>query len=231
METPVSATDATTYTDATMYGDKDESYFGVPRREIAPLLPERIDRVLEIGCGAGATVKWLRERHELRYAVGIEMAPSAARRAAANVDLVMSGNVETMALPEDNFDLILALDVLEHLVDPWEVVKRLHGILSPGGVIIASIPNIGHYSVSFPLVAQGQWNYRVDGILDRTHLRFFTRQSTLALLSCSGLTVDLLERTRYSQFPWSRTWRTRIFDRLLPRHLTDFQFLIRARFT
>ena len=60
METPVSATDATMNTDATMYGDKDESYFGVPRREIAPLLPDRIDRVLEIGCGAGATVKWLR---------------------------------------------------------------------------------------------------------------------------------------------------------------------------
>jgi 2-polyprenyl-3-methyl-5-hydroxy-6-metoxy-1,4-benzoquinol methylase len=218
--------------DQAMYAEKDHSYFGVARTEIAPLLPERMNRVLEIGCGAGATLKWIRGQRSVGYAVGIEMFAEVAKHAETIFDELLVGNVETMEFPETGFDVIIALDVLEHLVDPWSVVKRLHGVLAPGGVIIASIPNIGHYSVSGPLVLSGRWNYANEGLLDRTHLRFFTRRTAIELLTCSGLVMDRIEYTRYWHGRYlskSRLYLVRILDRLLPNHLSGFQFLIRVK--
>jgi SAM-dependent methyltransferase len=181
--------------DHAMYADKSQSYFGVARKEIAPLLPDRTDRVLEIGAGSGATMKWL------------------------------LGDVETVELPSDKFDLILALDVLEHLVDPWLVVRRLHSFMKPGGVLIASIPNVGHYSASVRLFLLGKWNYAGEGLLDRTHLRFFTRQSAIDLLTCSGLVEDKVECVRIFP-PWDPM---KLLNWILPRHLLDYQYLIRVK--
>jgi len=119
-------------TESDLYDQKSDDYFGYERPEIASLLPEATNRVLELGCGSGATLRWLRAQRPVEYAVGIEMSPEASRRATSVFDLVLTGNVETMELPGGGFDLILALDVLEHLVDPWTVVRRLHALLNPG---------------------------------------------------------------------------------------------------
>jgi SAM-dependent methyltransferase len=218
-----------------LYAEKLDSYFDGARVEIEPLLPERLDRVLEIGCGAGATMQWLRSRRTVQYTVGVELVSEAASKASAFFDTILTGNIETMNLPEGKFDLIVALDVLEHLVDPWSVVRRLHGVLNSGGAVIVSIPNVCHYSVALPLILRGRWDYTSEGLLDRTHLRFFNRQSAIDLMTSAGLVVDKIGQTQ-----WWPNWMTKLSRRarwytmkamgwFIPRHLFDYQFLIRAR--
>ncbi len=224
-------------TEHAMYADKRDSYFDNPRTEIEPLLPDRADRVLEIGCGAGATMRWLRDRRHVTRAVGVELMPEAAARAAAVFDEVITGNVESMDLPPGRFDFIVALDVLEHLADPWSAVRRLHAILAPGGCILVSLPNIGHYSVALPLLTRGRWEYAEDGLLDRTHLQFFSRRTAIELMTCSGLVADKIGRVRPPpQWMWrlssdARWYGMRALGAVLPGHLLDFQLLIRARAT
>ena len=223
-----------TATDVNMYAEKDDAYFGVPRKEIGRLLPDRTDRVLEIGCGSGETMKWLRGQRPIQYAVGIEIMPEVAERAESVFDVVMCGNIETMELPATSVDLIIALDVLEHLVDPWLVIRRLHTILNPGGAIVASIPNASHFSVAVPLAPRGRWNYTRDGLLDRTHLRFFTRQTAIDLLTCSGLVLDKLEynfvgpRWTEDLSSTARWYSLKLLNWILPRHMFEYQFLIRV---
>jgi 2-polyprenyl-3-methyl-5-hydroxy-6-metoxy-1,4-benzoquinol methylase len=238
---------ASAISDLAMYAEKADAYFDFARTDIAPVLPREMSRVLEIGCGAGATMKWLRTRHDVRYAVGIEVMPNMAKRAEAVFDVVLSGNIETMELPggelpggelpggepaAGRFDAIIALDVLEHLVDPWSVVRRLHGLLQPDGVLIASIPNISHYSVSSALVLRGRWNYANEGLLDRTHLRFFTRQTAVDLLTCSGLVPDKVVSVRRGpKFSSARArwYSLKVLSWILPEHLLDWQFLVRVK--
>ena len=218
--------------DHSMYAEKTAAYFEYPRTEIAPLLPDRMDRVLEIGCGAGATLRWIRTQRSVHYAVGIDLSPEAAKCAESIFDVVLSGNIETMELPTGPFDLIIALDVLEHLVDPWLIMQRLQAILNPGAAIIVSIPNISHYSVCIPLLLRAQWNYTDDGLLDRTHLRFFTRQTAVNLVTGSGLVMDKIELVRRGpQFLSAnkRWYSLKVLNWILPRHLLDWQFLIRVK--
>lgn len=212
-----------------------EAYFGLARVEIEPLLPERAERVLEIGCGAGGTMRWLRGRRTVALAVGVEMVPAVAEVARGVFDRVECGNVEAMELPGEGFDLILALDVLEHLVDPWRMVARLHAALRPGGTLLISVPNVAHVSVVLPLLFGGRWEYRDAGLLDRTHLRFFTRGSAVGLVTSSGLAVERMQEVRagwgwLTRLSSAWQWRAlRVLGLVLPRWLFDFQFLIAAR--
>jgi 2-polyprenyl-3-methyl-5-hydroxy-6-metoxy-1,4-benzoquinol methylase len=172
------------------YGDKKDSYFAGVRREIEPLLPAHAARVLEIGCGAGATLAWLKSRGTFASTTGVEMFESAAAVARTRVDRVIVANAEQwITEPGDvgPFDLVLCLDVLEHMVDPWAFVAQLERLIAPGGHLICSIPNVRYYKVVRDLLFKGQWRYREDGILDRTHLRFFTREGALQLASTPNL--------------------------------------------
>lgn len=167
------------------YLDKSGDYFAHARKEIEPLLPEKCDRVLEIGCGSGATLGWLRQQQHALRTVGVEIAESAAETARGFADEVYCLDFERHDLPgdADQFDLVLCLDVLEHMVDPWKVVDRLASkYLDTGGTLIVSLPNVRHYSVVLPLLFGGRWDYEDAGLLDRTHLRFFTKASAKNLL-------------------------------------------------
>lgn len=168
------------------YSDKAGDYFAHARKEIEALLPKQCGRVLEIGCGSGATLGWLRRDHHAARTVGVEIAEPAASRARSFADDVYCLDFERQELPggEQKFDLVLCLDVLEHMVDPWAVVDRLATrYLETGGTLIVSLPNVRHYSVVLPLLFGGRWDYEDAGLLDRTHLRFFTKASARALLS------------------------------------------------
>jgi len=210
------------------YQTKQQEYFGNVRSEILPLLPPRVDRVLEIGCGSGSTLDHLRRTGRCTWTCGVELFPEAAQAARHRVDEVYEGNVEELDLPiaPASIDVVLCLDVLEHLIDPWSVVKKLHRFLAPGGMLIASIPNVRHYSVVLPLLFKGTWEYAPSGLLDRTHLRFFTKASAVALLESSGLGVDLVDSI------WRTDRLARVLDGLtfsLARPWLEFQFLLRAR--
>jgi 2-polyprenyl-3-methyl-5-hydroxy-6-metoxy-1,4-benzoquinol methylase len=205
-----------------------KAYYEYTRKEIIDLLPENNSRVLEIGGGSGNTLVWLKSLKHCAWIGGVEMVPDAAARARDKLDEVYPVNVEqsTIPIPERSLDLILCLDVLEHMVDPWSVVCRLHRLLKPGGSLIASIPNVRNQAVLFPLLFQGKWNYAEAGILDRSHLRFFVRDTAIELVASSGLKVDMVLSTGLG-----RSRRTRIVNAVLPslvKSIFEKQYLIRA---
>lgn len=164
------------------------SYYNNTRRDIEPLLPDVLPSVLEIGCGAGETMKWLRSIRTVHYAAGVELSPDAASVAQSVFDTIEIADIRSARLEFERgrFAAVLALDVLEHLPDPSAVVHRLKHKIAPDGVFIASIPNISHYTVSFPLFFNGSWDYTERGLLDKTHLQFFTRKSVIRLFEGAG---------------------------------------------
>lgn len=212
------------------YIDKSADYFAHARKEIAPLLPPQCGRVLEIGCGSGATLGWLCRDQRATCTVGVEISEAAAQSARAHADEVYCLDFERVELPVANsrFNVILCLDVLEHMVNPWLVVDRLVSQhLLPGGTLIVSLPNVRHYSVVLPLLFQGQWDYQDAGLLDRTHLRFFTRDTAIRLLSHPRLEPV---RCVGGGFDWPS--RKGIFNTLTAgvfREFLTYQYLLAVR--
>lgn len=165
-------------------------YYHRSRTEIKSLLPAFSQKVLDVGCGEGETLSWLRSINKCDETFGIEMIEEAGVIAKTIVDHLVIGNIEEYDYSGVKFDLILFLDVLEHLIDPWAVLKKLAAQnLKKGGTVIAIIPNIRYYHVFFPLIFHGQWKYRDTGVLDRTHLRFFTKSSARNLMTDAGLKI------------------------------------------
>jgi SAM-dependent methyltransferase len=211
------------------YRHKQHAYFANARREVGPLMPPGCERVLELGCGNGATLAWLKAEGLVDITCGVELFAAAAETAAQHVDVMVQGDVERMTLPfpVEHFDVILCLDVLEHLLDPWRVLQQLMTHLKPGGRLIASVPNVRNWHALLPLLFAGRWDYADSGILDRTHLRFFTCASAQALVAGSGARIELMQR-----LPLATSARAKWADRLSLGLLRDFitlQFLICAR--
>jgi 2-polyprenyl-3-methyl-5-hydroxy-6-metoxy-1,4-benzoquinol methylase len=156
-------------------------------RTLAYLRPG--DRVLEVGCSSGA----LTERIAAMgcRVTGIEVRPEAAAKARKFVEQVLIGDVATMPLPlpPSSFDAILLIDVLEHLGDPTGALRRLFPLLREGGRIVVAIPNVAHWSVRLRLLV-GRFDYEDSGILDRTHVRFYTRETARAMLEEAGLEIQ-----------------------------------------
>jgi 2-polyprenyl-3-methyl-5-hydroxy-6-metoxy-1,4-benzoquinol methylase len=177
-----------------------QGYFSDTKPILLRLLDPRGLRVLDAGCGAGGNGA-LVKRAGAAEVVGVELDPAAAERARAQLDRVLTADLSELDpddLGPEPFDAILAIDVLEHLVDPAAVLRGLVGRLKPGGVVVASIPNVAHVWVIANLLAQ-RWPQRERGIFDRTHLRFFARRDMERLLREAGLTVERVEPyfTRY----------------------------------
>jgi 2-polyprenyl-3-methyl-5-hydroxy-6-metoxy-1,4-benzoquinol methylase len=164
-------------------------YYGHSRREIAPLLPNSVGRVLEIGCSAGGTLAWLKGKWPEAEFVGVD----GNSDVLDELKVIGGGSFIhdlNQPLPDiGRFDLILALDILEHLTEPEPVLKDLVSRLTDTGQIVVSLPNVSHLSVIAGLALKREFEYSDAGILDRTHLRFFTEKSALRLMRQSGLTV------------------------------------------
>ena len=169
-----------------------DDYFDAVRTDISLLLPNKIDKTIEIGCGSGNTLQWLKRERGCKWACGVELSRDAASKAKDKLDLLIEGNIEHIELPfeKESFDLLLCLDVLEHLIDPWGVFKKLSVYIKRNGVVIVSIPNVRSMNVLAPLIIKGQWGYKDKGLLDSTHLRFFTRSTAITLVEHSGFKVD-----------------------------------------
>lgn len=157
-------------------------------------LPRTARRVLDVGCGAGALgVAFKQDVPDCRY-VGIERDAAAAALARDRLDHVIEGDIESMAvdglgIPPGSIDCLVYGDILEHLVDPWSLLARHRALLAPGGVVAASIPNVQYWRVLGNLLF-GSWRYTDEGVLDRTHLRFFTLEGVMDLFTGAGFTVQ-----------------------------------------
>lgn len=152
-------------------------------------------RVLDVGCATGYIAARLAARG--CSVTGFERDPRAAAVAEEHCDAVVVGDIEAeadrAALPR-GFDVVLLGDVLEHLVDPWTTLRHVRDLLARGGVAVASIPNVAAWTVRLALL-RGRFEYTEMGLLDRTHLRFFTRATAHQLVRGAGFTI---ERERFA---------------------------------
>jgi 2-polyprenyl-3-methyl-5-hydroxy-6-metoxy-1,4-benzoquinol methylase len=201
---------------------KQGGYYKSVRKDVFPLLSPRPSRILDIGCAEGWTAAYLKEQGFCDWVGGLE--PVAEIKTADRLDLALTCPLET-ALDQNllpQVDTILCLDVLEHLVDPWMAVRRLADLLPKGGSLIASIPNIRHYKLVLNLLFKGNFRYQPYGILDSTHLRFFTRETAVELLEQAGLKVTLVQ-PQPALKPWKNKW---IINKLLGGRMTDLYPII-----
>lgn len=199
-------------------------YYQHIRKDISPLLPEKIERILEIGCGTGNTLAWIKEQYNCSWTGGVEIFDYAAKAAVQKIDTVYSVDIEKIELPIEpaSLDVILCLDVLEHLVDPWEVINKMTVFLKPGGSLIASLPNTRNFHVSFSLLFLGEWNYTSDNFLDKTHLRFFTRKTAISTLECSGLSVNRIIETGFERWTPARIANAITFGLFRPIFIYEY---------
>ncbi|MDY6828776.1 MAG: class I SAM-dependent methyltransferase [Pseudomonadota bacterium] len=167
----------------------EDIYFRQPRADMLPLLPQRYTKVLEIGCGEGLFSAGLDKTAE-RW--GIEPDAEAAARAQSRLDrvLVCDYFAAKAQLPTGHFDLIICNDVIEHMPDHDAFLHDIQTYLAPAGVLIASIPNIRYFPVLWELLVFRDFRYRDSGVLDRTHLRFFTARSLKRSLQDAGFCIE-----------------------------------------
>lgn len=177
-----------------MTGEKISDYFVADRGEILDFLGRQgvsVETTLDIGCSSGRLGAEYVNRSITRQCDGIEPNQEAAQRARANLRQVWCGTMEAVrdAVPWAQYDLVSLADVLEHLPDPWDALRFLHRHTSSGCRLMLSVPNIRHYKVLMPLIFNGEFRYVDRGIMDRTHLHFFTRSSLCEMLAESGWKV------------------------------------------
>ena len=211
-----------------IYDDKPPSYFADARADIVQLLETGPNAaILELGCGAGGTGRATLSAGKAGRFVGIELNPTAAETASKDLTQVLVGDVEQMDLSglENDFDALIISEVLEHLTAPWETLERLAKCLKPNGVVFASSPNISHWKVIHGLL-MGRFQYDDYGVMDRTHLRWFTPTSYHAMFEAADIAVHTIR-------PISPiSWKGRLINGMTGgrfRHLFMTQIMVVGR--
>jgi 2-polyprenyl-3-methyl-5-hydroxy-6-metoxy-1,4-benzoquinol methylase len=209
------------------YSEKQKGYFDGTRIAFVQELPRKPSaRLLEIGCGNGRTAAAMKAEGKCGWVCGIELCAEPAAEARTRLDQVIVGNVEQLELdlPEKSFDILILSEVLEHLVNPGAVLQKLRRFLKPDAIVLAGSPNVCHHSV-VRMVLAGRWQYESKGIMDATHLRWFTAGTYRELFESNGFVVDRVGPAN----PFSR--KARIANALLlgrMRHLFYTQIFLRA---
>ncbi len=192
-------------------------------------------RVLDVGCATGYLAQALVERG--CTVAGVEFDAEAAEEARPHLERLVIGDLEAMDLAEafgdDRFDVIVFGDVLEHLREPLPVLRGARKLLAGGGSVVASIPNVAHGSVRLALLA-GRFDYQPLGLLDNTHIRFFTRSSIEDLFREAGMVPIDVRRTTAGFFDTP----VRVGEAEFPPEVVDavmadpesatYQFVLRA---
>ena len=186
----------------TIYTFKDDPYSSHHR---IPELVRRLSppgRVLDVGCDEGFAARDL-----VKYGFqvcGIDKNPVALKKAALHYQQTIPADVERdLPTPSGQFEVIIFADILEHLMDPAAVFQRFTSILAPGGLVVISVPNVAHWYVRLSLLF-GRFEYTSRGILDRTHVRFFTLRTASRFIDEAGFRIEAVEST---PLPLSLTWR------------------------
>lgn len=174
--------------------ERPTRYYEQTRPEMLKYVPAGVKRTLELGCALGGFSATVKQQFSAEC-WGMELDPEAAQVAAGRLDRVIVGDiVEHLGdLPDHHFDCVICNDILEHLVDPYTLLMDLRTKLTPQGVVVASLPNIRYCRILFDLVVRGNWDYKEHGILDKTHLRFFTYKSLKKVFPKLGYELLMIE--------------------------------------
>jgi O-antigen biosynthesis protein len=168
------------------------------RNELIQLMdqhdPSEKINVLEVGCACGGTLLGIKNIFKNARLFGVELNSHSAAIASSFANVRVGDIIEQSSYPQNFFDYIILADVLEHMIDPWVVLDALKSHLKPAGKILASIPNVMHISVIKDL-CRGKWTYTDAGILDRTHMRFFTMQEIKNLFESTGYRQEQIMST------------------------------------
>lgn len=219
----------------------NDKYDDSPREDIIELIQFKPSRILEIGCAAGATGERIKTLFPECFYAGIEIDEGFSKIAATRIDLSVCSNIEQKSLSDigfskKEFDLIICADVLEHLYNPWKLLHQLSNLITENGYLIASIPNSQHFSILQEL-ASGRFRYQPHGLLDATHIRFFTFLEIVDLFRNTGWLLEscarkLTHRIDQYQFPCDFN-----FGKITVKNVTreeaanfhTFQFLLVAK--
>lgn len=215
-------------------------YFSNVNADLLRLLPPDTGTVLEVGCGAGALAEAFRRRNPGVRWYGVE--PDEAACKAANTpgrcdfaawDTVELCDFDDGRFPADPVDVVVAGDVLEHLVDPWGQLERLVALLKPGGLVLACIPNVRHYTMVLRLL-KGGWDYEDDGLLDRTHNKFFALETIKAMFRDAGLEIFEIRARQCGYDPaayadFEGMINPKVMTQELRQQSRCYQWVVRAR--
>ncbi len=176
------------------YDGKSTAYFNNARADFVRLLPrDTMASILEIGCGTGATGALALARGRAGRYIGVELTEQAARQACRVLSDVVVGDVEALDFDWQpaSFDALILSEVLEHLREPGQTLRRLSRYLRQGGMVLASSPNVSHWRVIREL-AMGRFDPADQGVFDRTHLRWFTPETFAAMFEDAGFRIEAL---------------------------------------
>jgi len=204
------------------YDEKSAAYFTNSRKDIISLLPGKQGlHVLELGAGGGDTLMDLKQRGIAARVVGIELFHlKDTYQHDPLIDEFIVGNVEDMDLSamQDSFDAVIMGDVLEHLIDPWATVRKVSTVVKPGGVMIASIPNIRSKEAFRKIFIKGDFGYTTQGLFDRTHYRWFCKKNMIDLMAPEKFSVVSV----VSNLEFKKGSGTTKFNRLTFRVFEEF---------
>ncbi|NCO05254.1 MAG: class I SAM-dependent methyltransferase [Candidatus Magasanikbacteria bacterium] len=173
---------------------KRKEYYTQSRQEMLKYIPKTTATVLELGCGAGAFCVLIKDKTNAEI-WGIDRHKPSLEEAQKFLHKTIHGDVvESIAtLPNNYFDCIVCNDILEHLEDPYTVIRTLKNKLTNKGRIVCSLPNVRYLPNIFNFMVKKQWKYEDEGVLDSTHLRFFTQKSIADMFEQHGYSVHTLE--------------------------------------
>jgi 2-polyprenyl-3-methyl-5-hydroxy-6-metoxy-1,4-benzoquinol methylase len=194
-------------------------YVGV-RPEVQEAVPRGAQNILELGCSNGTLGGAIKARQPTKV-FGVELVESYSLEAQERLDRAVCADAEEFVkgpMPEEGpFDSLIAADVLEHLVDPWETLRGAVAMLSPGATVVVSLPNVFYWKAMRKALKQRSWPRESVGIFDSTHIRWFTPKDARGLLEGAGLTVVAVENNY-----WTEGWTLKLSEGLMHTPLADF---------
>jgi ubiquinone/menaquinone biosynthesis C-methylase UbiE len=207
--------------------DQDEYYVN-DRSEILQFLPADAQTLIDVGCGQGLFSAAVKKQFPSCEVWGLEPFSQPAQSARGRCDKLIVQSFDEANLPEGYFDVVTMLDVLEHMSWPEPALAKVRRILKPGGKVVLSLPNVQYFLNLIELIVRNDWEYKDSGILDRTHLRFYTTKSAARMLEANGFEVEIVAGIN----PHRPRWFYRPLLAMFPRvthWMLFFQFVLVAR--
>lgn len=179
------------------YKQKESQYYSQSRMDLVPYIIKS-QATLDIGCSGGNMLCYLKEKGLIKEAFGVDLMDiEGSNQKNHLIDKFIAANVEEkkLDLPVNYFDQMLCADILEHLADPWDILKYLKEFCKQGARIIISIPNIREYRALYKIFFKGNFQYESSGILDKTHLRFFCKKNMINLVKEANFEIIMIQPT------------------------------------